>query len=719
MKAYWSLIKVDLKLAYRQSVVIFFTFIFPMIFFFGFAELLRADQGGTIPFVVSMVLVLGILGNGLFGAGMRTVQDREQNILRRFKVAPITPTPVLAASVITGWLIYLPAVLLVVALAHWFYGMAFPERWLSFLVLVSLGVMAFRAIGLIVASVVNSVQESNIIIQLLYLGMLLLSGATFPITMLPKAAQAASQFLPASYLVTGFQGIFLRGESLRENWTSALALTLTLALGIFLSSQLFRWEKDEKIRPAAKAWLLAVMAPFLLLGGYDLFRGGQIQKAEILWREIQRSENLLIRNARIFTGTRLIPSGAVLIREGRIAEVFDEPEPGVKGVQIIEAAGKTVLPGLIDGHARLSGSGALEADAPALAPPVQAKRSAAAQLYCGVTAVRGAGDPLAAALEVKQDLRSGLTLGSSLFLYASPFEAPGGLRSALLKRMPARPDPQSEEAAVELTPEEVRRRIASLEGIDGLYTDLTARSGNVSAELLRAVGEAAAEAGLPWLVTVPDAAQLEVALEAGASGVEACADGDVAEQLWRRMGEQGVSYSPTLAALEARLERARGSADILEHSLVQQVVDRELRQKARTALAGRAEPAARQARALQRFEQAKKNLLAAHQAGVPVAAGSAAGSPLVFPGAALHRELQLWVEAGIPAREAIEAATSQAARMLGGDAGATVGVIEAGRDADLLIIDGNPLEDMQAAEHISTLIYKGERIERRMLLRRR
>ena len=52
--------------------------------------MLHAERGGaTIAMVVTMVLVIGILGNGFFGAGMRAVQEREQNILRRFKVAPI------------------------------------------------------------------------------------------------------------------------------------------------------------------------------------------------------------------------------------------------------------------------------------------------------------------------------------------------------------------------------------------------------------------------------------------------------------------------------------------------------------------------------------------------------------------------------------------------------------------------------------------------------
>ena len=210
MKPYLALIKVDLKLAFRDKAVIFFNYLFPLIFFFVFAGLLKAERGGTISFVLSMVLVMGILGNGLFGAGVRAVQERELNILRRFKVTPISPTPILVASMISGWVIYMPIVVLLVCLAHFIYGMPFPARIFSLFGLITLGVFAFRAIGLILASVANSMQGSQILIQLLYMPMLFLSGATFPVTMLPQWAQVISQFLPTSYLVTGFQGIFFR-----------------------------------------------------------------------------------------------------------------------------------------------------------------------------------------------------------------------------------------------------------------------------------------------------------------------------------------------------------------------------------------------------------------------------------------------------------------------------------------------------------------------------
>lgn len=287
MRSYLALIRIDLKLALRNKSVLFFNYLFPLIFFFAFAQFLRDGLGGRISYVVSMVLVLGILGNGLFGAGMRAVQEREANILRRFKVAPISPLPILVASMVTGWLLYLPSVVLILGFAHFLYGMPMPKRLVTLFALISIGVVAFRAIGLILAAVANSVQESNILIQSLYMPMLFLSGATFPMTMLPAWARITAQYLPASYLVTGFQGVFYREESLLANWPAILALTTTVVLATFVSVQLFRWEKEEKIRASAKLWVLGVLLPFVVLGCYQLWTGDNLRKAEGVWRALE------------------------------------------------------------------------------------------------------------------------------------------------------------------------------------------------------------------------------------------------------------------------------------------------------------------------------------------------------------------------------------------------------------------------------------------------
>ena len=71
--------------------------------------------------------------------------------------------------------------------------------------------------GMIIAAVVNSAQEGGILIQLLYLPMLFLSGATFPVSIMPVWVQSIAQFLPATYLFQGMQSIMIAGDSLAAN----------------------------------------------------------------------------------------------------------------------------------------------------------------------------------------------------------------------------------------------------------------------------------------------------------------------------------------------------------------------------------------------------------------------------------------------------------------------------------------------------------------------
>ena len=107
-------------------------------------------------------------------------------------------------------------------------------------------------------------------------------------------------------------------------------------------------------------------------------------------------------------------------------------------------------------------------------------------------------------------------------------------------------------------------------------------------------------------------------------------------------------------------------------------------------------------------------LLEAYRAGVMLVTGTDAGNPMVLHGPGVHRELQLWVEAGIPTVAALQAATYNGARLLRADN--RIGLIRPGYDGSLLLVDGNPLQDVSATERISMVLLKGERVDRSKLL---
>ena len=63
MRAYIAYIRMTLRLTFRDRTVLFFNYLFPLMFFFVFGQLMHAEQGGTAPLLVNMVLSIGILGS--------------------------------------------------------------------------------------------------------------------------------------------------------------------------------------------------------------------------------------------------------------------------------------------------------------------------------------------------------------------------------------------------------------------------------------------------------------------------------------------------------------------------------------------------------------------------------------------------------------------------------------------------------------------------------
>jgi imidazolonepropionase-like amidohydrolase len=94
-------------------------------------------------------------------------------------------------------------------------------------------------------------------------------------------------------------------------------------------------------------------------------------------------------------------------------------------------------------------------------------------------------------------------------------------------------------------------------------------------------------------------------------------------------------------------------------------------------------------------------LRALHAAGVPIVAGT----DKAVPAHSFHRELELYVQAGLPPMDVIQIATIGSARVVGMDQ--EVGSIEAGKRADMILVDGNPLEDFASLRRVVRVISNG------------
>src|SRR3954470_839933 len=589
MKAFLALTRIDLKLALRNRSVLFFNYFFPLIFFFMFGFLMHAEQGARILQVVSMVTAIGILGNGLFGAGMRAVQDRETDVLRRYKVTPITPVPLLAASMVTGVILYLPGLIVILVLANRMFGLVIPPNIGSLFLFAIIACVAFRAMGLIIASVVNSSQESLILIQPIYMAMLFLSGATIPLFLFPDWLQLVTQFIPATYLMIGVSGILQHGESVWQNWQSVIALLVTAVVGLFIATKLFRWEKEEKLRNSAKLWVLAALAPFLLLGIYQSWSKTDLAKAKILARDMERGKTWVIQNARVFVGNgKVIESASILIKNGKIAEIYEGNAPEAKALKadIVEAAGKTVLPGLIDVHVHLGATGGFVEDWSKFDPKKAAEREMRAYLYCGITSVRSAGDTVDDTLKVRRLFGSGEKLGTELFLCGPLFTTEGGHGTEYGKFLPEamRASFIAQFVRIPKSAEEAKQQVDALaaQRVDAIKGVLEAGApgyafNRMDVNLLRAVVDEAHAKGLPVAIHTGKSQDVMDAVALSANSIEhgSMAD-EIPDATIAEMKTKGISYDPTLSVVEAFTSFARGDTSLLKRSLVQQGTRKDL-----------------------------------------------------------------------------------------------------------------------------------------------
>lgn len=209
------------------------------------------------------------------------------------------------------------------------------------------------------------------------------------------------------------------------------------------------------------------------------------------------------------------------------------------------------------------------------------------------------------------------------------------------------------------------------------------------------------------------------AAEAGASAIEGVWDEALSEKTLALMVKKSVYFVPVLTQqgdLLNLLDEVKLKA-YLDDALVKQSLSSVMKQslasstgaipRLRIDLGNEAGKVSRQ-KLEEQQKRAFENVRKAKGAGVKIAVGTGAGNLLIFPGASLHRELQLLVQAGLTPMEAIVAASQNTAASLGRSKEA--GTIEAGKKADLLILDADPLGDIRNTEKIHEVIWNGREI---------
>jgi len=247
MRGYTRLTSMALRLYLREPMAAFFTLAFPSLLLVLFGSIYGNTPtpmfGGRGTIDVSMPNYTGLIlaTVALMNIPITTSSYREQGILRRFRATPMRPLTYLAADVSTNLLMTLVGMLVVLAMGRLLYRVEFSGQLFSYLAAVVLGCLAMFSLGYLIASLATGARMGQVVGMLILYPMMFLSGAGFPIELLPDSIRRISAFLPLTYAVNLLKGMWF-GEAWSAHLLDVGVLGLMIVVLGGLAVRLFRWE---------------------------------------------------------------------------------------------------------------------------------------------------------------------------------------------------------------------------------------------------------------------------------------------------------------------------------------------------------------------------------------------------------------------------------------------------------------------------------------------
>ena len=393
----------------------------------------------------------------------------------------------------------------------------------------------------------------------------------------------------------------------------------------------------------------------------------------------------------VINGSRLVSVGQVPPKAGAIGG-------GPAGAEVIDARGKFVIPGLADMHNHLGAGGM------SLGPPRENYVANLGRLLAtGVTTVFAPGIGESEFTALKSAAAADASTYPRFFGTGPAITVPGG---SLGEQGPAPTTAAEARAVVQ------KLKALNVDAIKIHRDDLAWASKRtiqpMALDVLQAVVDEAHRVGLRTYVHAPQLARAKEALRAGIDGLmHGIIDERIDQDFIALMKKNSASYVPTLGLFEdvadvaAFAKREAPYWDQLGFQppgIYQFFTTAQGVQIFQSLLSNTAFTKGQ-------LSTLRANLLAAFKAGIPIVMGSDTGFPGMLLGVATQIELELMVESGLTPLQTIQTATINAARMIGQEK--QLGSIDAGKIADLLILNANPLDDIRAIRRIHRVVKGG------------
>ncbi len=697
----------------RSRTALFWTLAFPVGFLLLFGFVMARGDARVTAILLPGLLTTTLLSGGVFGVALPLVQLRENGWLRRLRVTPVRVAAITLAHGFTALMTSALSLLVLLALARALFGVTSAGRPASLAIVFLCGAWALLPIGLVVGSAARDMKTAPAVANLLFFPLMFLSGSAFPFAFMPEGVKRVARLLPTTYLVDAYTSVFVRGESAWSIAGSLAAMGGIGIVGLWMAVRLFRWEGTDPLPRRALATIAVGFGAVLGVAAFaaPAFRHGEIASARRIEAGPATGQLRILRGATVIDGLGgRIDHARLVIRDNRIDSLEPDDERFTTPANAIveDWTGRFIVPGLIDSHVHWGGSGGVS-EAPIERTDDRLMHDLTGTLASGVTSVVSLTDDLTEMQGLAAAVARGVQTAPRTFFAGPSVTAPGGHPSEMFGFLPGLADRLTRQVD---TPEAARAAIAELDRARVDLVKLVLEPGvesplpRMKEEVFRAAVDEAKKRRLRTTVHVGTDADVVLAVEAGANGIEHASRG-LTDRTLALMAAKRVWFTPTIVVFDFPWKRrVADGLDLLVNRRVAPGLLESMRDPASPLMtfingerAAGLDGAHRGS-----LDQTRRAI----RAGVPILAGSDAGNPLTFHGVSLVRELELLAEAGMPLGDVLRAATSRAADRLGQP---TLGRIGAGAVADLVVLDADPLEGVGAYRQVRAVYLGGRRLD--------
>lgn len=237
------------RLYWRSRELAFFTFALPIVFFVLLGSVYGDDEIDNVDgsaYLLAGMLGYGVTATAFAGLAIITVVRREDGVLKRLRGTPLPRWAYISAVITSTVVVYALEAVALVLLGRILFDVPFPDRWLSLVVTLLVGTLAFAAMGLGLTGVIRSAEGSSAVVNAIYLPMAFVSGSFFSATAFPPFVEAIANVLPLTYFIELTRNVLLYNEDISENWRAVAVVAAWGLAGAIAALRWFRWEPRER-----------------------------------------------------------------------------------------------------------------------------------------------------------------------------------------------------------------------------------------------------------------------------------------------------------------------------------------------------------------------------------------------------------------------------------------------------------------------------------------